>query len=142
MQIPDVNILVHAWRAESADHERAKAWLEDAVSPGGSLGLVDQVAAGAVRILTHRVRGLGADISEVLSRVDELRSTPGVKIIRPGRNHWAIFSRLCRELAATGNTVPDCYLAAIALESDATFVSRDRFFASVPGLTWNDLPEN
>ena len=140
MHIPDVNILVHAWRAESADHERAKAWLEEVAGPGEGLGLVDQVAAGAVRVLTRRVSGLGADIDEVLSRVDELRATPGVKIIRPGRNHWAIFSNLCRELAATGNTVPDCYLAAFALEIDATFVSRDRFFASVPGLTWIDLP--
>ena len=141
MLIPDVNILVHAWRAESADHARARAWLEDAAGPGEGLGLVDQVAAGAIRVLTQRVSGLGADINEILLRVDELRAAPGVTIIRPRQNHWAIFSSLCRELSATGNLIPDCYLAALAMENTATFVSRDRFFASVPGLTWNDLPE-
>lgn len=36
--------------------------------------------------------------------------------------------------------VPDCYIAALALERNASLVSRDKFFGRVPGLTWMDLP--
>ena len=140
LQIPDVNILVHAWRAESADHERAKTWLERAIADSDPLGLIDQVAAGAIRVLTQRVPGLGASTGDVLAYVNELRLAPGVVIVGPSRNHWSIFSGLCRDLGATGNMVPDCYIAALALERNASLVSRDKFFGRVPGLTWMDLP--
>ena len=140
MQMPDVNILIHAWRQESPDHERAQQWLEDTVSAPDGLGLVDQVAAGAIRILTKQIPGLGVKTDDVLAHVDELRASSGVRIVRPGPKHWSIFSGLCHEFKATGNQVPDCYLAAFAIENDATWVSRDTFFASVPGLQWMDLP--
>lgn len=74
--------------------------------------------------------------------VDALVSSPGTRIVRPSGKHWTSFADLCRQTGASGNLIPDCYLAALAIENDATFVSRDRFFASVTGLKWNDLPEN
>ena len=91
--------------------------------------------------MTMPVRGLGADVATVLDRVAALLAAPGVRRVVPGPRHWAIFDSLCRELAATGNLVPNCFLAAIAIEKKATFVSRDRFFATVPGLDWIDLPD-
>jgi len=136
--IPDVNVLVHAWRGNSPDHEVALHWLEEAAS-SNVLGLPDQVLAGAVRILTMRVRGLGADVAAVLNETSALLTSPGVRRITPGARHWGIFDSLCRELGATGNQVPDCYLAALAIEKQATFVSTDRFFATVPNLDWMDL---
>lgn len=91
--------------------------------------------------MTMPVRGLGADVATVLDRVSALLAAPGVRRVVPGPRHWSIFDSLCRELGATGNHVPDCYLAAIAIERKATFVSRDRFFSTVPGLDWIDLPQ-
>lgn len=138
--VPDVNVLVDAWREHSPAHARARTWLERAVA-ASELGLPDVVLSGAVRVLTMPVTGLRADVSVVLDRVRDLRAAPGVRLLSPGSQHWSIFDSLCRELGAAGNLVPDCYLAALAIEKKATFVSRDRFFSTVPGLDWIDLPD-
>lgn len=139
MHVPDVNVVIDAWRPESPHHASARQWLETNATTG-TLGLPDAVAAGAVRVLTLRVPGLGVDVASVLQRFSALRSASGVQVIGPGPRHWGIFDALCRELGASGNQVPDCYLAAIAIEKRATFVSRDRFFSRVPRLDWIDLP--
>lgn len=52
----------------------------------------------------------------------------------PGERHWSIFTGLCRDVAARGNTIPDAYLAAIAIEQSATWVTADRGFARFPDL--------
>ncbi len=137
--IPDVNVLVDAWRPGSAGHRSARQWLED-TAQSTELALPDAVLAGATRILTLRVRGLGFDVASVLDEVTALLAAPGVQRVSPGPRHWRIFDGLCRELGATGNLVPDCSLAALAIEKNATFVSRDLFFSTVPGLDWIDVP--
>lgn len=139
MLIPDVNVLVDAWRPGSAGHQGARQWLEDAAQ-STELALPDAVLTGATRILTLRVRGLGFDLASVLDEITALLAAPGVQRVSPGPRHWSVFDGLCRELGATGNLVPDCFLAALAIEKKATFVSRDRFFSTVPGLDWTDLP--
>ncbi len=138
MIIPDVNVLVHAWWASSPDHEHARAWLEDAVAAPETVGVSELVLSGAVRVLTHPNVTAGAFTSEeVLSRADELLQARGAVPIRPAGRHWRIFRDLCVDLNASGNLVPDCYHAALAIENDATFVSTDRFFDRVDGLAWH-----
>ena len=63
-------------------------------------------------------------------------AAPAAVPIRPGARHWAIFTDLCRNVGARGNTVPDAYLAALAIEHGATWVTTDRGFARFPGLRW------
>jgi predicted nucleic acid-binding protein len=50
--------------------------------------------------------------------------------------HWEIFARLCRNAGATGNLVPDAYLAALAIEHGCEFVTCDKDFARFEGLRW------
>ncbi len=138
MQIPDVNVLVHAWRRESAEHDAARNWLEQAAAT--DLGLLDVVATGVLRVLTLRVPGLGASTADVLANIDTLRAASGTTIVKPNTRRWTIFTDLCRELGAAGNAIPDCYIAAAAIEQGATLVSRDIFFSTIPGLDWIDLP--
>lgn len=141
MQMPDVNVRVDAWHVDSAFHGRASDWLNNAVTSSTPLGLSDQVLSGAIRILTNtRIPGMAWPIEDVLDVADALISSPGTQILRPNAKHWTSFADLCRHMGATGNLIPDCYLAALAMENKATFVSRNHFFASVPGLTWSDLP--
>jgi predicted nucleic acid-binding protein len=56
--------------------------------------------------------------------------------IEPGRRHFDIFTRLCREAEARGNLVTDAYLAALAIESGSDWVTTDRDYSRFPGLRW------
>jgi len=135
--IPDVNVLVHAWWADSPEHERARRWLENAVAAPDVVGVSELILSGAVRVLTHpRIAGGAFTSADVVERADDLRRAKGVVPVRPAGRHWDIFRSLCMRLGATGDVVPDCYHAALALENDATFVSTDRFFKRVDGLDW------
>ncbi|MFI5265845.1 MAG: PIN domain-containing protein, partial [Chloroflexota bacterium] len=56
--------------------------------------------------------------------------------LAPGPRHWDIFTSLCTRAGATGNLVPDAYLAALAIESGSEWITTDRGFARYPGLRW------
>jgi len=75
-------------------------------------------------------------LDAALRFVEGLRAQPNAAVIAPGRRHWTIFSRLCREVAAKGNLVPDAYLAALAIESGSEWITTDRDFSRFPGLRW------
>jgi len=68
--------------------------------------------------------------------VEGLRAQPNAVIVAPGRRHWEIFSRLCREVAAKGNLVPDAYLAALAIESGSEWITTDRDYSRFGDLQW------
>jgi toxin-antitoxin system PIN domain toxin len=135
--VPDVNLLVPAWNRLDPLHERGRAWLVERVADEEPLGVSELAVSGALRVLTMPgVRRLSHDQGAVLELVDELLAAPGVVRLRAGVRHWGIFRELCRTTGATGNQVPNCHHAALAVEHGATWASRDRFFADVPGLTW------
>lgn len=141
MLIPDVNVLVHAWHPSSPRHADASTWLNETAAGARPLLLPDIVLSGAVRVLTNRrLPAMSAPIADVLDRVEDLRHAPAASIAGSGSRHWEAFADLCRQLDAAGNLVPDCFIAAHALDRGATLVSTDRFFATVPGLDWMDLP--
>lgn len=43
---------------------------------------------------------------------------------------------LARRIDAKGNDIPDAYVAAFAVENNATFLSANRRFARLPDLRW------
>jgi predicted nucleic acid-binding protein len=51
--IPDVNVLVYAYRAEAADHESYRQWLEMVANGDESFALAGIVLSGFVRVVTH-----------------------------------------------------------------------------------------
>lgn len=53
MLLPDVNVLLHALRADSPDHEKASAWLDDIHRGNEPIALCSPVLAGLLRIATH-----------------------------------------------------------------------------------------
>ena len=71
-----------------------------------------------------------------LDLVEQLRAHPGVVRAAPGPRHWDLVAELCRAADARGDLVADAQHAAVAVELDATWVSRDRDFARFPGLRW------
>ena len=91
--------------------------------------------SGFVRIVTHpRVFVDPTPPAEAIAFCEALRSQPNATILAPGPRHWTIFARLCAEVGARGNLVPDAYLAALAIESGSDWITTDRGFRRFDGL--------
>lgn len=137
MILCDVNVLVYAYRTEAPEHERYVAWLREAIASEQAYGVSELVLSRFLRVVTHP-RGMTtpAPIRSALGFADKLLEQPNAVTLTPGRRHWAIFERLCREANATGNLVPDAYLAALAIEHGAELITTDGDFARFPGLRW------
>ena|ERR1700722_8284861 len=137
MILIDVNVLVYAKRLDSPNHAKYRSWLEGIVQSDSIVGISDIILNGVVRILTHpRIFSVPTEIDEALEYVDWLRDHSGCVPVLPGERHWGIFMRLCKLSGAKGNIVSDAYLAALAIESGAEWITADRDFARFPGLRW------
>lgn len=137
MRCVDVNVLVYAHRPEAEDHEGYLEWLDDARSSDEPLGLSSLVLSRFLRIVTHpRVFREPSPLRTALEFVENLRQSPAVVSVAPGDRHWSHFTRLLGSTRATGNLIPDAYLAALAIEHGATWYTADRGFARFGGLTW------
>jgi hypothetical protein len=137
MRCVDVNVLVYAHRPEAPRHADHHAWLEEARFGAEPLGLVAVVACGFLRVVTHpRIFREPTPLGTALEFLEILHASPATVPVLPGARHWQIFTDLCTQLEARGNKVPDAFLAALAMEQGATWVSADRGFAGYPGLRW------
>jgi toxin-antitoxin system PIN domain toxin len=137
MLLPDVNVLIYAYREEAAEHQRFKAWLEDVINGEEAYGIADLVCSGFLRIVTHpAVSVRPAQTSDALAFIESLRDQPNCVPVSPGPRHWHIFAALCRKTGVRGNLIPDAYLAALAIESGCEWISTDGDFGRFPGLRW------
>lgn len=137
MVLPDVNVLIHAWRPGAYRHEEYRRWLEATVFSDHSFGLSDLVLSGFLRVITNpRVFGTPSDASAAFDFVTTLRERPNCVSFAPGMRHWRIFLNLCRTSGARGNLIPDAYHAALAIEHGCEWITTDRDFARFPGLRW------
>ncbi|MCB0970754.1 MAG: PIN domain-containing protein [Acidimicrobiales bacterium] len=137
MRCVDVNVLVYASRDDADDHAAHRAWLDLARRGPEPLGVPTAVASGFVRIVTHpRIFSTPTPLDAALGFLDVLHRSPAVEQVVPGPRHWSIFVDLCERIGATGNQVPDAFLAAMAIEQGATWVSADRGFGGYPHLRW------
>ena len=137
MLLVDVNVLVHAFRADLPRHEEFRAWLESRLLGVEPVGVSELVLSGVLRIVTnHRVFREPSTPEKALGFCDAVRNAPSAIPVRPGPRHWDIFAGLCRSVRARANLVPDAYHAALAIELGATWVSDDLDFGKFPGLRW------
>jgi toxin-antitoxin system PIN domain toxin len=135
--LPDVNILVYAFRPDTTDHERYRDWLQDVVDGPAAFGCSDFVLSGFLRIVTHpRVFASPDSLEAASAFVSAVRDQPHCVPVSPGPRHWDLFLQLGRAVGAQGNLVPDAYLAALAIESGCEWITTDRDFARFPGLRW------
>jgi hypothetical protein len=137
MRCVDVNVLVYAHRPESPDHDRHRRWLDDARAAHEPLGVSDLVLSGFMRVVTHPSVFREPTPQEVaIEFATTLRASPAVEPIEPGDRHWEIFVDLIRRVGAAGNLIPDAFLAALAIEHGATWITADRSFGRFPDLRW------
>ena len=134
--LPDANVLIHALRKDSAEHDSCRRWLMNAAASGDGMGLCELVEAALLRIPTLPKLQL-VPMAETLGFwMDDLWSYPGTRRLAAGIRHSRIVSDFITALGLSGNDVNDVWLAALAIEHRATLVSTDLGFARFPGLSW------
>jgi toxin-antitoxin system PIN domain toxin len=137
VQLADVNVFVYAHRPDSPRHDEHRAWLERALTSVEPLGVSELVLSSFLRLVTHhRVYREPTPVDVALAFCREVVDAPSAVRVRPGPGHWALFTSLVSAAGARGNLVPDAYLAALAIETGATWVTTDRGFARYPQLRW------
>lgn len=137
MVLVDVNVLVYAHRQDAPRHSEYFGWLNQALNSDTAFGLSDLVLSAFLRVVTHpRVFRDPTPLDRALTFAASMREHPNAVTLFPGERHWDIFQRLCREANAKGNLIPDAYLAALAIESGAEWITTDRDYARFPGLSW------
>ena len=137
MILPDVNVLLYAFREDSVDHARYRVWLDGVVNGDEAYGMSPQVLCSVARIATHpRIYDSPSRIENALTFARVLLEQPHCTVVRPGERHFSIFEDLCRKAQANGNLVQDAWFAALALESGCEWVTTDGDFARFAGLRW------
>jgi toxin-antitoxin system PIN domain toxin len=137
MILPDVNVLINAFRTDAPDHELCRHWLVDVVQGEARFGLSPLALAAVARITTHAKIFRGpAPMPEVFAFCDNLLGQPHCQIIEPAERHWDIFRELCVNARVRGGRVTDAWYAALAIEWDCEWITLDRDFGRFAGLKW------
>lgn len=136
MILPDVNVLVYAFRESAPEHLSYSTWLNLTRQRGEELLLPDAVLVGFMRIVTHPgIPFPMVSIDRASSFISALRADPNSREVEDSGAVWAQFARLIADdRGVRGNVVPDAYLAAVAISHKARMATRDRGFSRFPGL--------
>jgi toxin-antitoxin system PIN domain toxin len=98
------------------------------------------VLSSVIRIATNpRIYPRPDPAADVIAFAHTLLDQPHCRVVQPGSRHWSIFCDLCRHTNASGNLVPDAWLAALAIEHGCEWITDDRDYARFPGLRWRSL---
>ncbi len=139
MILADVNVLIYAFRQDTAHHAICKHWLDAVISGDAQFGVSPPVLSAVVRIATNpRAFREPSLIEEAFAYCDNLLGQPHCEVVLPGERHWALFRRLCAGTNTRGPRVTDAWLAALAIEHACTWITYDRDYARFPGLNWQE----
>ena len=137
MILPDVNVLIYAFRIDVPEHQLCRRWLLDTTMSDAPFALSPLVLAAVIRITTNpRSYREPSSVEDAVAFCDDLLGQPNCHVVEPGERHWDIFKRLCVETRIRGPRVTDAWFAALAIEWGCEWITFDRDFARFPGLQW------
>ena len=88
MIVPDVNVLIYAFREEQPDHGRYREWLTGAFAADEPVALPGHVLSGFMRVVTNpRVFAPVTPPDEAARYVEALRPAPSAAPRRLTRRH-------------------------------------------------------
>ena len=137
MILPDVNVLIYAFRADVPEHAFCNPWLTCVVAGDAPFG-ISPLALGAVVRVTTNTRSYRnpSTLKEAFAFSDFLLGQPHCQVVEPGERHWDIFKRLCVETDTRGSYVTDAWFAALAIEWGCEWITLDRDCTRFQGLRW------
>ncbi len=119
------------------DHPAFRDWLASVVNGEAAYGMSELILSSFIRILTNaKAFNVPTLLDDAVAAAEVLRTQPSCVLVSPGPRHWEIFVRLCEEAGVKGDLVADAYLAALAIEAGAEWITTDRDFSRFPGLRW------
>jgi uncharacterized protein len=137
--LADVNVLIYAFRRDSARHDVCKSWLDGIVKGDGRFGVSPLALSALVRIATNpRIFVQPSASEEAFAFCSNLLSQPHCEVVQPGERHWTIFQRICLEARIRGPRVSDAWFAALAIEHACTWITYDRDYARFLELDWRE----
>src|SRR5690348_10814190 len=96
MILPDVNVLIYAFRQDMPQHATCRPWLERIIQSDARFGVSPLALGALVRITTNpRVYKTPSTIEEAFGFCDDVLAQPHCQLVEPGERHWGIFSQLC-----------------------------------------------
>ena len=135
MILPDVSVLIYAFRADSVHHSVCKPWLDGIVRGDAQFGLSPMTLSAVARIATNpRIFRQPSSIEEVFAFCDNLLGQPHCEPVRPGPRHWSIFTRICIQVGISGRRISEAWFAALAIEHGCVWVTYDCDYAQFPEL--------
>jgi uncharacterized protein len=135
--LPDVNILIYAFRQDSDHHAVCRPWLEERIASDARFGMSPLTLSALVRIATNANFTPGpSTLAEAFTFCDYILGQPNCEVVTPGERHWDVFRRLCLDTGTRGRRVTDAWFAALAIEWGCEWVTMDRDYARFPGLSW------
>jgi toxin-antitoxin system PIN domain toxin len=142
MILPDVNVLIYAFRRDVPEHSRCRPWLQSIADGDSPFGVSPLALSALVRVTTNRrTYPNPSSLDAAFTFCDYLLGQPHCQIVEPGERHWDIFKRLCVETDTRGPDITDAWYAALAIEWGCEWITLDRDFARFPGLRWRTPDE-
>jgi toxin-antitoxin system PIN domain toxin len=133
--LPDVNVLIYAYRNDAEHHAISRAWLDKTVASDSRFAVSKLTLAAFVRVVTNRISYPNPTLpSDAFAFCNNLLSQPNCEAIEPGERHWEVFQRLCLETNTRGRDTTDAWFAALAIEWGCEWVTFDRDFLKFPDL--------
>ena len=137
MILPDVNVLIYAFRADVPHHHVCRSWLTSIVAGEARFGISPLALSALLRITTNpRAFREPSTPEEAFAFCNALLAQPHAERVEAGTRHWAIFQDLCRRTGIKEPILTDAWFAALAIEWDCEWITMDRDFARFPGLRW------
>lgn len=142
MILPDVNVLVYAFRADAPLHEASRSWLRRVIEAPSRFGMSPLVLSAVIRVTTNaRAYEPPSAPDDAIGYCEDLLGQPHCQQVDPGPRHWNIFNGLCTATGTMGPRVTDAWFAALAIEWGCEWITFDRGFARFPGLKWS-IPQS
>jgi uncharacterized protein len=137
--LPDVNVLLYAFRSDSPRHAVCKRWLDGIVLGEAQFGLSPLALSAVARIATNpRIFKQPSSVEEAFAFCDNLLGQPHCEQVRPGPRHGSIFKRICLGGGISGPRISDAWFAALAIEHGCAWITYDHNFGRFPELDWRE----
>jgi hypothetical protein len=137
MLVLDANILIYAFREELPQHMIVRDWLLRSLRGRQSIGVPTLAEIAFLRLTTKTLGPLtAAPWQTAWDFLTALYGHRAARRVQPGKRHPEILDHLARQYRLRGDAIVDGWLAAFALERDATLVSADHGFARFKELKW------